>query len=332
MERKNHSAFKRKIKERCSKIPLKLEYERTSEPYESYYEESEHFDYLGKRIGYNTWTRVQQKYGFIYRVIFTKLYHNDEGRRLNISDAEIQTLFNKFVYTLEVLEEQDHLEEFHDYLHAQAKAVLELEKKEQEAYNKKSLLRKLIDNDSMLSLQNKAVDDATKRLKEVNSKMNNLFNDWKHKKISTEELAVGRDKYDDAIEYYRDLLNYLTAKYKATSENGHYRRRKNVKNCFHYKDLYNPVDDKRPQVRHKNLSTVKFMLEEYCVWYNRTFAAEIAAAKKTKEPSAREQERLRRFEVLTPYKESKLSISKISEETGISKSAVQRILSELRVS
>jgi predicted DNA binding protein len=329
MNKMNFLAFKRTIATNIANYPLTLIYERTTEPYESSRME-EYKDYLGETVNIGSWSRTQQKYSFIYTVIFSKLYFDDEGKRLKVSDAEIQNTFNKFGRTLEVLNSQEYLNEFHAYLFQEAKKVLELEKREQQAYNKKHLLRKLLDNDSMLHLQMRVIQKTSDKLKEIDSKMYALINDWKHRKITAIELDYERNRLDEAREYYRDLLDHLVAKYKSKSESGHYRRRKNLKSCFNHSDLYNPKHDEQPEILERNLSTVTFMLEEYCRWYNERFADEINSSKTNVTP--RNLEHMRRISLLTPYLRSDLSIANIAEQTGISKSAVQRILSQLRKS
>lgn len=328
MERLNCAALKRRIKNNVELYPWTIEYERTNDPYPRA-TEATYSDYLGESVSTNGgWSRVQRKYGFIYLVIFEKKYYNNEGHRLNISDAEIQSVFNKFARTLEVLEGFDAIDEFHSYLYEKALEVVKLEEHELEAYRKKTFVAKLIDNDSTLDLQRNEITRTSKDLILIDGKIRSMINDWKEKKITGSQMDGQRLKLDEAREFFRDKLDYLLEKYKRESESGHYKRRKLLKSCFDHRELYNLNESTTPHIRHRNLSTVTFMLEEYCRWHKYRFATEIAEFKK--KPSAKDVEYQRRVEILMPYTGSSLSIKKIAEKTAISSSAVQRILSELR--
>lgn len=343
MEKMNFTTLKNQIKLMVDTYYLTHEYEQTNDPYPNKSKE-EYSDYLGKTIDLKgAWSKNQEKHAFIYVVIFNKLYYRKEGLKLGVTDFEIQDTFNKFIRTIEVYEGFEHKAEFRQYLWQKTLEVFELEKREQKDYQDKTFLRRLLDTDSMLILHLKQIDIVRKDFMRIDGRIRSMLNDWKNKQITGSEMDAIREQLDNSREYFRNKLYYLQEKYKTVSENGHYRRRKLLKNCFSYKELDEANSEAPMELNYKNLTTVKFIVEEYCRWYNKRFSNEIKDANKIAVNRAKQakrkqlklnskqytqkQERIQLVERL--YKE-KMSIREIAKQTQLPRSTVNRIVSELK--
>lgn len=342
MERINCSSLKKHIAKIQIDIPLILQYIESKEPYPKSNEVL--LDYLNEPLlRKGKWDKMQRKFQFIYTVIFEGIYYLYEGKELKVSDEEIQMIFNKYVRTVEIIDTFAHLQEFSIYLYRKAKEVLEIEKQELEAYNNKSFLRKLLDNESMLSLHFKAINQTSRSLVIVENNIQQLFNDLKRRIITGAELDAPRETLERSKEYYRDRLDYLLIKYKQTSENTLYRTRKYLRCSFDHKELHSIEHVANPTISPRNLSTATFVLEEYCRWYNDRFTHEIEKAKKITLNVAKQEKRQQlklsskqyiqkqeRIQLIEPLLEENISIREIAKRTGLSNSTVQRIVAELK--
>lgn len=337
MVRMNCAEILRKRKEENE--ALTLIYEKTYETYPFWQDSSIQNDNSRYKA---SWTRKSKKYTFIYKVIFSATYWVEEGNKLNVSDGEIQDVFNSFARRLEVVESFDHLDEFSLHLYNQCLSVLAKEKGEVNDYNKQSTFRKWLDKDSTLDLQLKEINVIRRTLNKLNNELESAIKDWRFKKINETELDEIRNLKDKDIWYFEDYLEHLTDKYKRVSETAKYKRRKFLKSCFDRKDqlIEQPVEN--PKLIFKNTSSLSFMISEYCKWFNKVkFPNEIKQAVKDKNNARLKGERAfkvaprqleleRRTNILTPYIDSNKSYAKIAIEVDLPKSTVQRILNTLR--
>lgn len=316
-------------------------YEKTNKPYPKW--EFKETNYLGQEIDNKFgWSRKLEKYKFIYTVINNNIYYTHEGEVLKITDKEIQQTFNLYVRLIEVIESFSHRDDFTHYLFHEAKNSLAEEEQEVNEYNELGALRKLLNNDATLDLQLKEIGKTRQIIVRLNDEMKEAIAHWKAHKITGSELDTIRNKKDEYIQYYTSKLEYLSNKYKNTSEKTKYRRRKLLKACFNSTELYSIEFIKNPTLLMKNISSCEFIIRQYCKWFNEVkFDIEIAInnrikknedkkIKRAQKKSNRELESERRTQILSSYIKSNLSLSAIAKETNISKSAIQRILNKLR--
>ncbi len=336
MKKLSCRAILKEIKRKTEEEILVLEYTHSNDPYPVYqYPQPEETNYKGEVVKFTFgWARRQKKNMFMYRVIFDYIFYTMEGKKLKVSDGEIQTLFNTYFRRLEVVESFEHRDEFTTHLYAQAMEVLETENREAEEHKSQGFLRRLLDKDSTLELQVKKIREIEQKLRKLNNDMKQARSDWDDKEITGSELDEIREGKDRSIAYFTAYLIHLNDKYKRTSESAKYRRRKFLKSCFDSKHLYGtdiPVES--PVLVFKNASTLKFIIEQYCSWYNNVkFVNEIAEAKKPK-PSKQELIRLARISAIEEQLKLDPDISnrQLSKVLKIPKSSLDALVSKYKL-
>lgn len=319
MKRVNCSELKRNIRAKIDRYPLELNYSNSNDPFPRKVKES--YDYLGKQIQINgTWSWIQRKKAFIYYVIFEQTFHIDEGRKLKVSPVEINETFTKYTYMLEVVEKFEYSDEFFRFLFKKAKEVIVEEKAELKKFQSNgSFLNRLLGSYDILNHDLQTMKRVASKLIEIDNKMKDAISKWEERILSGNELDEIRKDLDSARSYYRDYLDHLIQKYKQKSELKRFKRRRILKGCFKSSELKDEQSTNIPTLKFNNISTLNFLIEEYCKWFNDKFRNEIVAERQKKIPSKREIEYKNRCELLKPYMKSTLSLSKIAREVGLSK-------------
>ncbi|WP_343637518.1 hypothetical protein [Fluviicola sp.] len=329
----NASDIKKRINANCTKTPLKLDFKRTGvSPTTN--TRSVELDYYNRPISSTTWSYNQQKSEFTYQVIHTKSYYIVEGKRLGITDAEIFKTFTKLVYSLQEINEFTHRTEFDKYLFDCYLEVLEEEEAERISYHNASLLDKVKMSNSTPRLILQSLEEVAKRIKTKDSELRELDRELKNRQITGANFDLLRDPIDSSLNGLRKEQANLLAKYKRMVETTKYRRRHFLKMAFKTTKRSLGHTSYKP-VECGTISLCKFYIEEYCSWFNRTFKAEIAEARKLEKSAKSKQKRLAnkepdpRLEVLRPFLNSGLSKQRIADQTGIPTSTVRRLMEKL---
>lgn len=328
----NASAIHSRIKSNCSEIPLTFEFKRNgfsptnaTSPVD--------LDFYNNPIFSTPWTNNQQRSSFIYGVIHTKSYYLAEGLKLGISDEEIYETFTKLCHSVQEIEAFTHRKEFEEYLFECYLQELENEQEERLSYQNAPLLNQLMMNNSTPELVWKSILNVTKSIKSLDDERKNLYYQLKYKKITGSDYDSLINPLDQQIDLAHEYQEHLLWTYKRMVDNT-FRRRQRLKLAFsNTHQSLNNMGVKPIECR--TITICNFYIDEYCRWFNRTFKAEIAETRRLEKSTKRRQQRLDkkkpdpRLDLLKPYLGSSLSFKLISDETGIPKSTVQRLMKKL---
>ncbi len=337
MERLNFEELMRMVNKKIESQPLTLLYEKTNEPF--HFKMKEELDFRGRPIDKsNYWLRNARKYAIIYATIFNNKLHTGEAEKYNVTDSEVQSNFNKFIYLLELFESFTHLDEFTHHIYDAARDVLRLEQQEHEQWKSKIFLRRILDKESTRGNQLRELSSVSNKLREVNNKCHIILDDVRHERISGAELDMVYPHLNEALDFYKEKLQATKARYKKFSDSYEQRKRKHLKASFSSQDLYSAVKVDFPTLRHSNTSVLTFQIRMYCSWYNKRFSEYFPTQQQkrnTKRKSDRvikKNNRLAEKHQLTceiiRLSNAGYSQRKIASQLKTSKSTVQRTLAK----
>lgn len=329
----NASVIKKRINSNSESFPLTFEFERTNIKPITYSKVKE-VDFYNNSLVSAPWKFNQQRSRFIYHVIHNKFYYLADGNKLKVSDTEIYSTFTKLIYGLTEIESFTHRKEFEQFLFECYLHEVNQEQQEMLNFQNATLLQQLMLHHSTPQLIQESIVKLNDKVKALNSELTDLFNDLKYKRINAHVFEELRVPLDERLVQMREHQQYLFQEYKRLTDSGKYRRRHFLKMAFKTTKrslegtFYEPVSC-------GTLSLCNFYIDEYCRWFNKTFTAEIDNTHKQVKLEKRKQKRQStkkpnpRLELLKPYLNSDLSYQSISNETGISKTTVMRILKNI---
>lgn len=333
VKKANAKAIISRIKDKCSKIPLNFEFQKTSASRAKMAGATE-LDFYSKPIFTTTWTHNQQRSNFIYAVIHDKTYYNGEGAKLGVKESEIYEKFTQLTYSLAEIEQFTERKKFEGYLYDCYVQVIDEEGEEEWGYKTASLLNQLLMYNSTPVRVFASLTSVTKDIKSVSSKLDSLYTQLKYRQIEPDVFGTLREPLDIRLENLRDKQEYLMSMYKRMVDTQKYRRRKYIKAAF--KTASRSLNHTSyQQVACGTISLCNFYIAEYCSWYNRTFKSEIEETRKMEKQAKRKQKQALnpkvdlRLEKLKPYLNSELSYQKIADTTGIPKSTVRSLMKKL---
>ncbi|MGV6862606.1 MAG: hypothetical protein ACWA41_12605 [Putridiphycobacter sp.] len=342
MDEFNYDKLKKQVRKLCKEQPLIKEYKHSDERYPRNVEQERSFDgEVIPTIGSNS--RFQRKSQFIYNVIFSGIYHNNEGDKLKVSDAEIQTKFNKYYRWVEVLESFDIEDEFIQEIYQEARQVLEDEQAELDDFENSKWIEKVLHPDKYLVSLRSELLRYKIELKKIDKKKYELHDSIKYRKIKGEQYDIEMDKLEDGYHLFRSLIDSRMMKYKQKSETAFERKRLRLRGCFEFKDLHNPDPVPNPRLKYRNIVVTSFLVNEYCQWKKgriRTVQANTREQRKNEKKKQKRADNKSNTPQAIQYEERKSQIrplwerginpSKIAKQTEIPKSTVQRIVNDLK--
>ena len=348
MEKLNYSALKRDITTTSISANRVLDLEQNNGdcPYHEWLDISQS-DSNAINIA-NSWKKKVAKTDFIYNTIHdnNQFFYSSKANELNVSLTEINTTYNRYITVVNVIENKLKINENSDFvmdLYSEARQVIVDEKKEKIEFQNKGTLRKILDKNPIIQQQRDDIYQVTKSIYDVNSQRQILSKKIMDKEISVKDAQNEIDELYFYKEKFEEHLINLSNRYRQKIQSAKYKRRRFLKKCFNINDLESEVPGNIVTISYKTIEVGKFVIEEYCRWFNNKYEQEIKLKRKE---TINENKRIKRLEQKseTPQIQLKkertiqveelfvdgLSNRQIAKETNIPPTSVDRIIKELK--
>ncbi len=254
----------------------------------------------------------------------------------------MQKLYNSFRVRQDKFNSFEHKDEFREYVHKLAVDSLKTVRNEQKKFDEQNLVFRILYSNPTMKARRKQISSIRDRVTHLNEVMTQNMQRYKEREISIQEFDDIRCDVDELLEYYYEKIQELNSEYGKVSDLPQYKRRRRLMMSFRIDDLEPHERIFIPQFFFRNKTTINFLIEEYCRWFNNVkFKEEIedqqreTKNRKRREDRAmktsdQEKKRKKNQRKLKKYLDSPLSYGEISRITEIPKTTVRRLLIDMR--